>query len=225
MVIGNLTVRVLTEGVHSGAASGIVPSSFRIARQLLSRIEDEASGADETAMPCSSQIPPERMDQAKAAAEILGDEVYTEAAFRRRHEADGGRQSGATDPEPHLAAATGGHGMDGYPTAGKWRQCAAAFHHAEIVAAPAAHLRARTGAAAVKKVLEENPPYGAEVTFDAPRGENGWNAPALAPWLAKALDKASNAAFRQAAWLSWAKAARSPSWRCWARNFPRPSSW
>ena len=44
MVIGNLTVRVLTEGVHSGDASGVVPSSFRIARQLLSRIEDEASG-------------------------------------------------------------------------------------------------------------------------------------------------------------------------------------
>ena len=43
-LIGNLTVRVLTEGVHSGAASGIVPSSFRIARQLLSRIEDETTG-------------------------------------------------------------------------------------------------------------------------------------------------------------------------------------
>ena len=40
MVIGTLRVRVLTEGVHSGAASGIVPSSFRILRHLLIRIED-----------------------------------------------------------------------------------------------------------------------------------------------------------------------------------------
>jgi len=41
---GTLRVDVLTEGVHSGDASGIVPSSFRIARQLLDRIEDAASG-------------------------------------------------------------------------------------------------------------------------------------------------------------------------------------
>src|SRR6266567_2153944 len=44
IVNGVLTVEVLTEGVHSGAASGIVPSSFRIARQLLSRLEDERTG-------------------------------------------------------------------------------------------------------------------------------------------------------------------------------------
>src|ERR1700761_241242 len=76
MVIGNLTVKVLSEGVHSGAASGIVPSSFRVARQLLSRIEDETNGQ----MKIDSlfvQVPPERQDQANAAAQILGDEVYT----------------------------------------------------------------------------------------------------------------------------------------------------
>ena len=64
MVIGNLTVQVLTEGVHSGDASGIVPSSFRIARQLLSRIEDEATGQmklDELFV----QIPPDRSEQAQ----------------------------------------------------------------------------------------------------------------------------------------------------------------
>src|SRR6201999_922977 len=48
---------------------------------------------------------------------------------------------------------------------------------------------------AVKKALEADPPYDAEVVFDAPRGENGWNAPSLAPWLEKALDKASQTAF------------------------------
>src|SRR3569832_1690481 len=36
---GNFTVKVLSEGVHSGDASGIVPSRFRLLRQLLSRIE------------------------------------------------------------------------------------------------------------------------------------------------------------------------------------------
>ncbi len=44
LVGGTLKVEVLTEGVHSGDAGGVVPDSFRIARQLLSRIEDETSG-------------------------------------------------------------------------------------------------------------------------------------------------------------------------------------
>jgi hypothetical protein len=39
-----LRVDVLREGVHSGDASGVVASSFRVARQLLSRIEDESTG-------------------------------------------------------------------------------------------------------------------------------------------------------------------------------------
>ena len=80
MVMGNLTVRVLTEGVHSGAASGIVPSSFRILRQLLSRIEDEATG--EMKLPALFvEVPQDRIAQAKAAAQILGDEVFSEMPF------------------------------------------------------------------------------------------------------------------------------------------------
>jgi len=39
-----VTVRMLEEGVHSGAAGGVVPSTFRILRQLLSRLEDEVTG-------------------------------------------------------------------------------------------------------------------------------------------------------------------------------------
>lgn len=38
MVAGTLRVDVLTEGVHSGDASGIVPSAFRVIRQLLDRL-------------------------------------------------------------------------------------------------------------------------------------------------------------------------------------------
>jgi acetylornithine deacetylase/succinyl-diaminopimelate desuccinylase-like protein len=75
LVGGTLTVEVLTEGVHSGMASGIVPSSFRIARQLLNRIDDPKTG--EVLPPeFHAQIPAERLVQAKAAAEILGDSVW-----------------------------------------------------------------------------------------------------------------------------------------------------
>src|SRR5581483_95450 len=77
---GTLSVRVLTEGVHSGDASGIVPSSFRLLRGLLSRIEDETSGAIKL-QDLYVQIPPQRIEQAKEAARILGDHVIDRYPF------------------------------------------------------------------------------------------------------------------------------------------------
>jgi len=76
MAAGTLSIEVLDEGVHSGDASGIVPSSFRILRRLLSRLEDEETG---TIRPAELyvQIPPERVAQARLAAAALGDAVYT----------------------------------------------------------------------------------------------------------------------------------------------------
>src|SRR5947207_1326007 len=79
---GTLTVEVLTEGVHSGDASGIVPSSFRIARHLLDRLEDSAAGR---VLPAEfhAQIPAERVEQAGAAAAIMGDIVFRKYPFAR----------------------------------------------------------------------------------------------------------------------------------------------
>jgi len=76
---GTLRVEVLSEGVHSGDASGIVPSSFRIIRQLLDRLEDARSGA---ILPpeLHAEIPAERREEARLAAEVLGRAVYTEPA-------------------------------------------------------------------------------------------------------------------------------------------------
>jgi hypothetical protein len=69
---GSLTVEVLREGVHSGSASGIVPSSFRIMRSLLSRLEDEKTGKI-TLKELNVDIPTQRMQQAKATAAVMGD--------------------------------------------------------------------------------------------------------------------------------------------------------
>ena len=72
---GTLRVDVLTEGVHSGTASGVVPSSFRTARQLISRIEDESTGQlllDDL----HAEIPEQRLEQAALAAETLQEMVY-----------------------------------------------------------------------------------------------------------------------------------------------------
>ncbi|HWY62598.1 MAG TPA: M20 family metallopeptidase [Rhizomicrobium sp.] len=192
-LIGNLTVRVLNEGVHSGVASGIVPSSFRIARQLLSRIEDEASGQMKLDA-LFAQIPPERLEQAKAAAKILGDEVWSEMPS-----SSGTKPMGNDNLElilnrtwrPQLAVT----GMDGYPAPENGGNVLLPYSTLKLSLRLPPACDGETALRAVKKALEENPPYNAEVRFDGPPADTGWNAPATAPWLAKALDKASKAAF------------------------------
>ncbi len=72
---GNFTVKVLNEGVHSGDASGVVPSSFRLLRQLLSRIEDQDTGRI-LIDGMNVEIPAERLEQAKRAAEVVDTEIF-----------------------------------------------------------------------------------------------------------------------------------------------------
>jgi acetylornithine deacetylase/succinyl-diaminopimelate desuccinylase-like protein len=193
MVIGNLTVRVLTEGVHSGAASGIVPSSFRILRSLVSRIEDEATGRM-TLPELFVEIPQDRQTQAKQAAQILGDEVWSELPFAgstKPMAGDGAELILQKTWRPQLAIT----GMEGYPLPANGGNVLLPYSVAKLSLRVPPTGDAEKARAAVKKVLEDSPPYDAEVTFNAPRGENGWNAPTLAPWLEASFNKASNAAF------------------------------
>jgi len=193
IAMGNLTVRVLTEGVHSGDASGIVPSSFRIARSLLSRVEDEATGAIKLA-DLFVQVPPQRIEQAKQAAKILGDEVYSKLPF-----------AGATRPmaddltelvlnrtwRPALAVT----GMAGYPLPIDGGNVLLPYTTAKLSFRLPPTLDAAKATKMIKTALEADPPYGAEVEFDAEDGQGGWNAPALAPWLEQSVSRASQNAF------------------------------
>src|SRR5262249_42778486 len=77
---GTLTVQVLGEGVHSGAAGGIVPSSFRILRQVLGRIEDERTG-EVKLKEAHVAIPAARVEEARAVAAVLGDETWTKFPY------------------------------------------------------------------------------------------------------------------------------------------------
>jgi acetylornithine deacetylase/succinyl-diaminopimelate desuccinylase-like protein len=193
MVIGNLTVRVLSEGVHSGAASGIVPSSFRIARQLLSRIESVETG-EITLAALKVAIPEERVTQANAAAAILGDTVVSELPF-----AAGTTSMTASNADAILQktwkAQLAITGIDGYPLPENGGNVLLPYTTLKLSLRVPPSGDAEAARVAVKAALETDPPYNAEVTFEAPRGENGWNAPTLAPWLEAALNKASNAAF------------------------------
>jgi acetylornithine deacetylase/succinyl-diaminopimelate desuccinylase-like protein len=125
MAAGTLTVEVLDEGVHSGDASGIVPSSFRILRRLLSRLEDEETGNIHPAE-LYIQIPPERVAQARRAAAVLGDAIYTKFPLKA------GMSPMSADLtelvlnrtwRPQLAVI----GIAGLALPGRRRQCAAAL--------------------------------------------------------------------------------------------------
>ena len=190
---GNLTVRVLTEGVHSGDASGIVPSSFRIMRALLSRIEDEATGQmkiDELFV----QVPPDRLEQARASAKILGDEVYTKmplAADTKPMASDLTELILNRTWRPQLAVIA----LDGYPLPENGGNVLLPYSTAKLSVRLPPTCDATKAGTAIKRELEKSAPYGAEVEFAAEDGQSGWNAPKLAPWLEASLKKASEAHF------------------------------
>jgi acetylornithine deacetylase/succinyl-diaminopimelate desuccinylase-like protein len=190
---GVLTVKVLEEGVHSGDASGVVPSSFRILRQLISRIEDETTGQIRL-QELYVDIPGERVDQAKKAAAALKDEVWTKFPFVK------GMAPVTTDPaeavlnrtwRPQLATV----GAEGLPRLADAGNVLRPHTSAKISVRLPPTCDAKRAAEAVKRVLEENPPYGAEVSFHPEAANPGWNAPALAPWLEASVQKASQAAW------------------------------
>ena len=193
MLAATLTVRVLTEGVHSGDASGIVPSSSRILRLLVSRLEDEATGAIRL-QDLYVQVPPERIAQARVAASALGQEVYAKFPFTP------GMTPVTQDLvelvlnrtwRPQLATI----GMDGLPTPGNAGNVLRPYTSARLSLRLPPTLDAEAAEAAVKGLLLADPPYGAEIQFDGGRAATGWNAPALAPWLERSLAEASQAAF------------------------------
>jgi acetylornithine deacetylase/succinyl-diaminopimelate desuccinylase-like protein len=193
LIAGELKVTVLDEGVHSGDASGIVPSSFRIMRRLISRLEDQDTGA---IVPESlyAQVPAERVAQAKVAAAALGKEVYAKFPFP-----DG--VTPVTDDltelvlnrtwRPQLAVT----GMDGFPTPQNAGNVLRPFSTAKLSIRLPPTMDATEAQQAVKVLLETDPPYGAKVSFTSDKAGRGWNAPALAPWLEKSLAKGSQSAF------------------------------
>jgi acetylornithine deacetylase/succinyl-diaminopimelate desuccinylase-like protein len=197
LAAGTLTVDVLNEGVHSGDASGVVPSSFRIARNLLDRLEASSTG---WILPSSfhAKIPLERAEQAGAAAAIMGDIVFRKYPF-----------AGPTAPmvgegieavlnrtwRPALSII----GADGLPS----------IANAGNVLRPRTSLKlslrlpptvdGERATQDLKGLLEADPPHGAAVRFEADQAATGWNAPPTARWLADALEAASQAHYRKGA--------------------------
>ncbi|HEY1798091.1 MAG TPA: M20 family metallopeptidase [Stellaceae bacterium] len=188
-----LTVEVLGEGVHSGDASGVVPSSFRIFRRLLSRLEDEETGAIRPEA-LYVQVPAERVAQAKRAAAALGTEIYAKFPFvPGMHPADDDLSELVLNRtwRPQLAVT----GMEGLPTPGNAGNVLLPFTTAKLSLRLPPTLDPASAETIVRGLFEKDPPYGAKITFDSQVASSGWNAPALAPWLEASLARASGSAF------------------------------
>ena len=198
---GTLKVQILTEGIHSGDASGLVPSSFRIMRQVLDRLEDSKSGR---LLPQSfhCEVPADRMDQARATAAILGEEVYKR--FPWAHADCGGSTVFAlpttTDPVQALInrtwsptlSVTGAEGFPAMQDAGNVLRPYTAF---KLSLRLPPLIDAGQAVQELKTLLEDNAPYQAHVTFEPNGAASGWNAPPTTAWFEQALDAASLAHF------------------------------
>jgi acetylornithine deacetylase/succinyl-diaminopimelate desuccinylase-like protein len=194
LLSGTLTVEVLGEGVHSGAASGIVPSSFRILRQVLGRLEDERTGA--ILVPeCLAEIPPDRLREVRAVAAILGEDLW------RRFPFVAGMRAVTHDPveallnntwRPALAVT----GIDGIPALADGGNVLRPRTSVKLSLRLPPTVDAARAARRIKDVLEAEPPYGARVTFTlGERPGNGWNAPLMADWLRASVIRASDVYF------------------------------
>lgn len=193
LLAGSLRVDILTEGVHSGDATGIVPSSFRILRQLLSRIEDEKTG-EILIKELHTEIPEGRRAQADAAARTLGHEIpghfpwvpgaqpttddLTDLVLRRTW-------------HPALAVT----GVEGIPPLGSAGNVLRPYTTLKLSIRIPPRVDPARASRALKEALERDPPYGAKVTFEGDKWSSGWDAPALAPWLEAAQNRASESFF------------------------------
>ena len=195
LAAGTLRADVLREGVHSGYASGVVPSSFRVLRQLLSRLEDEKTGR---VIPdyFHADIPRERVEQTRKVAEALGDSIATGYPFL-------GNTLPMADNDvdcilnrtwrPALSVT----GAEGFPPLSSAGNVLRPYTALKLSMRLPPTIDAEAATARMKETLEADPPSGAAVRFTTDQAASGWNAPAVAPWLHQSLEKASQAAYGQ----------------------------
>lgn len=186
---GDLEIDVLKQGVHSGDASGVVPSGFRIARALLERVEAADTGA--IRLPeLQADIPAERQDQARLAAEVIGDALAGKFPFA------GETQALSADTTELVLNRTWRPaleitGADGLPP----------LAEAGNVLRPKTRLRlslrlpptvdAETATRVLGETLTAQPPHHARVRFHPAQASNGWNAPSFEGWLGSSLERSS----------------------------------
>ncbi len=189
---GNLTIRVLEEGVHSGDASGIVPSSFRLLRQLLSRIEDAATGQI-LIDGLHVEVPADRLVQARKVAEVLGTEIYDKfpllSGMKPMFNADSDLADLVLNRtwRPALSVT----GVDGIPPLASAGNVLRPHTAVKLSLRLPPTLDGKQAGERLKEELERDPPNGAHVSLELEKASSGWNAPATVQWLENAIETAS----------------------------------
>jgi acetylornithine deacetylase/succinyl-diaminopimelate desuccinylase-like protein len=188
-IVGTLDIAVLTEGVHSGAGSGIAASCFDVLRALLSRLSNEQTGQI-TLEELQVEVPQERRREIAATARLLGDSVAARMPFAA------GVQPMSPDPAVLLENSTWKPtmtvtGIDGLPNLGNAGNVLVPRLRVKLSFRLPPTAGAERAAAAIRRTLEADPPYGARVSFASGANSAGWNAPVLEPWLERAATEAS----------------------------------
>jgi acetylornithine deacetylase/succinyl-diaminopimelate desuccinylase-like protein len=218
MLAGDLTVSILREGVHSGDASGIVPSSFRILRSLLNRLEDPETGKILPSF-LHAEIPANRIAEAKRTAEVLGTAVYDKFPFVE------GAVPMNNDPvelilnrtwRPTLSV-TGQAGMPDLGIAGNVLRPKTSLK-LSIRLPPT--LKSDGVVEQLKALFETNAPYGAHVSFNAEKASAGWEAPATVAWLENSIENASKTFFGKSA-CSYGEGGSIPFMGMLGEKFPK----
>ncbi|MDP6339379.1 MAG: M20/M25/M40 family metallo-hydrolase [Candidatus Marinimicrobia bacterium] len=189
MVACELRADVLTEGVHSGSASGLVPSSFRVLRQLISRVEDETSGEIKVTE-LHTNIPAHRIDEVKKMVVALSGKTEAFPWYQKM-------QASTDDPVDGILRRTWKPtlsfvGLDGIPAVKDGGNVLRPYTTIKLSFRLPPDVDCHTAMAAINKTLMEEPPYGATIEIKWEEPANGWDAPKLSPWLDEAIQEASN---------------------------------
>jgi len=193
VVAGVLSVKHLAVPCHSGMATGLVPSTFRIARELISRIENEKTG--EILFPeAHVEIPQNRIDQCNAIAAHLGQgsvEIVTLLPGAKYLSEDFGQLLLNKAWKPGLAVT----GQRGLPIVEEGSNVIRPETALKLSLRIPPGVDAEKCQAAMKKILEADPPYGATVEFKPLGAGCGWYGKDFDPLLDAAIKKATKAAF------------------------------
>jgi acetylornithine deacetylase/succinyl-diaminopimelate desuccinylase-like protein len=189
---GTLSVEILEEGVHSGSASGVVPSSFRILRQLLDRVEDAETG-EVLVSECQATVSESRLAQIAASAESVGGAFESFPFVAGAGPVDGSIVELILNRtwRPTLSIV----GFDGAPAPGLAGNVLRPRTRAQLSVRLPPTVDPDVAMAALERTLLDDPPYGASVTFTDAEGGPGWAAPELDPWLVDSLDRAGRSHF------------------------------
>jgi acetylornithine deacetylase/succinyl-diaminopimelate desuccinylase-like protein len=212
-----LRVDVLRHGAHSGLLGGVVPSSFRILRQLLSRVEDPRTG--EILLPeLQAEVPARHRAEAAAVAALLGDSVFDDVPAVQ------GLVFDATTPEELLlrkawAPAMAVIGIDGVPTPGSAGNVLRPYTAARLSFRLPPSCDAQRAAGALVEAFTTNPPSGAAVSVTVEAPAPGWVAPELEPWLDQIVDEASTSNFGAPSG-SWGEGGSIPFLAALGARFP-----